>query len=118
MIAELGHLAVIIAFMVAIVQSVVPMIGASKGYIGWMDAARPSAIIQFLLIFFAFIMLTISFVTSDFSVKLVASNSHSLKPLLYKISGVWGNHEGSMLLWILILAFYGLWLLYLVNDYR
>ncbi|MDC0335106.1 heme lyase NrfEFG subunit NrfE, partial [Amylibacter sp.] len=81
MIAELGHLAVIIAFMVAIVQSVVPMIGASKGYIGWMDAARPSAIIQFLLIFFAFIMLTISFVTSDFSVKLVASNSHSLKPL-------------------------------------
>jgi len=107
MIAELGHLAVIIAFMVAIVQSVVPMIGASKGYIGWMDAARPSAIIQFLLIFFAFIMLTISFVTSDFSVKLVASNSHSLKPLLYKISGVWGNHEGSMLLWILILAFYG-----------
>jgi len=107
MLAELGHLSVIIAFMVAIVQSIIPMLGAAKGYIGWMDAARPSAIIQFLLILFAFIMLTISFVTSDFSVKLVASNSHSLKPLLYKISGVWGNHEGSMLLWILILAFYG-----------
>ena len=107
MIAELGHLSVIIAFMVAIVQSVIPMIGASKGYVGWMDAARPAAIIQFLAIFFAFIMLTVSFITSDFSVKLVASNSHSLKPMLYKVSGVWGNHEGSMLLWILILAFYG-----------
>ena len=107
MLAEIGHLAVIIAFMVAIIQSVVPMIGAAKGYSGWMDAAAPAAVVQFLAVLLAFIMLTIAFVTSDFSVKLVASNSHSLKPMLYKVSGVWGNHEGSMLLWILILAFYG-----------
>ena len=72
-----------------------------------MDAAAPAAIVQFLAILLAFTMLMIAFVTSDFSVKLVASNSHSLKPMLYKVSGVWGNHEGSMLLWILILAFYG-----------
>ena len=107
MLAEIGHLAVIVAFMVAIIQSVVPMIGAAKGYSGWMDAAAPAAVVQFLAVLLAFIMLTIAFVTSDFSVKLVASNSHSLKPMLYKVSGVWGNHEGSMLLWILILAFYG-----------
>ncbi len=107
MFAELGHLAVVIAFAIAILQSIVPMIGASRGYAGWMDSATPAAIAQFLAILFAFAMLTISFVTSDFSVKLVASNSHSLKPMLYKVSGVWGNHEGSMLLWILILAFYG-----------
>jgi cytochrome c-type biogenesis protein CcmF len=107
MFAELGHLAVVIAFAIAILQSIIPMIGASKGYAGWMDAARPAAIAQFIAILFAFAMLTIAFVTSDFSVKLVASNSHSLKPMLYKVSGVWGNHEGSMLLWILILAFYG-----------
>ena len=107
MLAEIGHLAVIVAFMIAIIQSVVPMIGAAKGYSGWMDAAAPAAVVQFLAVLLAFIMLTIAFVTSDFSVKLVASNSHSLKPMLYKVSGVWGNHEGSMLLWILILAFYG-----------
>ena len=107
MFAELGHLAVVIAFAIAILQSVVPMIGAYKGYAGWMDAAGPAAIAQFAAILFAFTMLTVAFVTSDFSVKLVASNSHSLKPMLYKVSGVWGNHEGSMLLWILILAFYG-----------
>ena len=107
MLAEIGHLAVIVAFMVAIIQSVVPMIGAAMGYSGWMDAAAPAAVVQFLAVLLAFIMLTIAFVTSDFSVKLVASNSHSLKPMLYKVSGVWGNHEGSMLLWILILAFYG-----------
>ena len=107
MFAELGHLAVVIAFAIAILQSVVPMIGASKGYAGWMDAAGPAAIAQFIAVLFAFTMLTVAFVTSDFSVKLVASNSHSLKPMLYKVSGVWGNHEGSMLLWILILAFYG-----------
>ena len=107
MYAELGHLAVVIAFIAAILQSIVPMVGAAKGYAGWMDAAKPAAFVQFGAVAFAFAMLTIAFVTSDFSVKLVASNSHSLKPMLYKVSGVWGNHEGSMLLWILILAFYG-----------
>ena len=62
---------------------------------------------QFLLIAFAFAVLTYAFVVSDFSLAVVTSNSHTLKPMLYKVSGVWGNHEGSLLLWVLILAIYG-----------
>ncbi|TYP60526.1 cytochrome c-type biogenesis protein CcmF [Stutzerimonas stutzeri] len=107
MIAELGHFALILAFMVAIYQMTVPMIGAAKGWHGWMDSARPAAMAQLLLMVISFGALTIAFVTSDFSVLLVYENSHTLKPMLYKISGVWGNHEGSMLLWVLILALFG-----------
>ncbi|GLQ34394.1 c-type cytochrome biogenesis protein CcmF [Amylibacter marinus] len=107
MIAELGHMAVILAFVVAFVQAILPMWGGMTGDARLMHTAGPAALVQFGAVGFAFVMLTIAFVTSDFSVKLVASNSHSLKPMLYKFSGVWGNHEGSMLLWILILVFYG-----------
>ena len=107
MIAELGHFALILAFMVAIVQAVVPMIGASKGWRGWMAVAEPAANAQFLLIGFSFAALTYAFVSSDFSLEVVVKNSHTLKPMLYKVSGVWGNHEGSMLLWVLILALFG-----------
>ncbi|MBK4215509.1 heme lyase CcmF/NrfE family subunit [Paracoccus caeni] len=107
MTAEFGHFALILAFAVSIFQMTVPMIGASKGWNGWMEAARPAAIAQFLLIGLSFAALTIAFVTSDFSVRLVYENSHTAKPMLYKISGVWGNHEGSMLLWVLILALFG-----------
>jgi len=107
MTAELGHFATLLAFFVALLQVVVPLVGAGRNQAGWMAAAIPMAISQFILVGFAFVMLTIAFVTSDFSVRLVAANSHSLKPMLYKVSGVWGNHEGSMLLWILILSFYG-----------
>ena len=107
MIVELGHFALILAFGVAILQMAVPLVGAHKGWRGWMALAEPAATAQFLLVGFAFAALTFAFVTSDFSVKLVYMNSHSLKPLLYKISGVWGNHEGSMLLWLLILALFG-----------
>ena len=107
MIAELGHFALILAFMVAIYQMTVPMIGAAKGWHGWMDSARPAAMAQLLLMVISFGALTIAFITSDFSVLLVYENSHTLKPMLYKISGVWGNHEGSMLLWVLILALFG-----------
>jgi cytochrome c-type biogenesis protein CcmF len=107
MTAELGHFATLLAFFVALLQATVPMVGAQRNQSGWMAASVPLAITQFLLVGFAFVMLTIAFVTSDFSVRLVASNSHSLKPMLYKISGVWGNHEGSLLLWIMILSFYG-----------
>lgn len=107
MTAELGHFATLLALFVALIQAFVPLIGAHRNQTGWMAASVPMATVQFLLVGFAFAMLTVAFVTSDFSVKLVASNSHSLKPMLYKVSGVWGNHEGSMLLWILILSFYG-----------
>jgi len=107
MTAELGHFATLLAFFVALLQAVVPLVGAQRNQASWMAAGAPMAITQFLLIGFAFTMLTVAFVTSDFSVALVANNSHSLKPMIYKISGVWGNHEGSMLLWIFILTIYG-----------
>ncbi|MBC9245629.1 heme lyase CcmF/NrfE family subunit [Paracoccus sp. 11-3] len=107
MIAEFGHFALILAFMVSLFQMTVPLVGAAKGWLGWMDSARPAALAQFLLVGVSFAALTMAFVTSDFSLKLVYENSHTAKPMLYKISGVWGNHEGSMLLWVLILALFG-----------
>ncbi|MGR3199498.1 MAG: heme lyase CcmF/NrfE family subunit, partial [Paracoccus sp. (in: a-proteobacteria)] len=107
MIAEYGHFALILAFAVAIYQMTVPMVGAAKGWQGWMDSARPAALAQLMLMAISFGALTVAFVTSDFSVSLVYENSHTSKPLIYKISGVWGNHEGSMLLWVLILALFG-----------
>ena len=107
MIAEIGHFALILAFAVALFQMIVPMIGAARGLGGWIDSARPAAIAQFGLIGISFAALTAAFVTSDFSVLLVYENSHTAKPMLYKITGVWGNHEGSMLLWVLILALFG-----------
>ncbi|MEP0154906.1 heme lyase CcmF/NrfE family subunit [Pseudophaeobacter sp.] len=107
MITELGHFALILAFMVAIVQMVVPLIGAHKRWPGWMAVAEPAAQAQFFFTAFAFGALVWAFVTSDFSLRLVMLNSHSAKPMLYKISGTWGNHEGSMLLWVLIVALFG-----------
>jgi len=107
MITEFGHFALILAFFVAIVQSVVPLIGASKRWNGWMLFAEPAAITQFLLTAFSFGALVWTFTTSDFSLRIVVENSHSAKPMLYKISGTWGNHEGSMLLWLLILTLFG-----------
>ncbi|WP_126977944.1 heme lyase CcmF/NrfE family subunit [Frigidibacter oleivorans] len=107
MITELGHFALILAFVVAILQSTVPLIGAQRGWAGWMAVAMPAAAAQFWLIALAFAALTHAFVTSDFSLEVVWANSHTDKPMLYKLSGVWGNHEGSMLLWVLILALFG-----------
>ncbi len=107
MITELGHFALILALFVAIVQMIVPLIGAHRGWPGWMAMAAPAATLQFLFVAASFGALTWAFVTSDFSLRLVWANSHTLKPMLYKITGVWGNHEGSMLLWILILAVFG-----------
>jgi cytochrome c-type biogenesis protein CcmF len=107
MLNELAHFALILAFGVAIVQMMIPLIGAQRGNVGWMSLAEPAATIQFLLTGFAFAALTWAFVVSDFSLQLVYLNSHTDKPLIYKISGVWGNHEGSMLLWVLILALFG-----------
>lgn len=107
MIPELGHFALILALAVALVQGTLPLLGASRGDIRLMDLGRTAALTQALLVIVAFGALTQAYVTSDFSVANVVANSHSAKPLLYKISGVWGNHEGSMLLWALILALFG-----------
>ena len=108
MIAEIGLYALTLAFAVALAQAIVPLAGAHTGRAEWMALARPAAFLQALFVLTAFFALMAAYVTSDFSVANVAANSHTLKPLIYKISGVWGNHEGSMLLWIAILALYGL----------
>jgi cytochrome c-type biogenesis protein CcmF len=107
MIAETGHYALILALGVAIVQMVLPLIGARLRDPRLTLVAIPAAQAEFILIGIAFIALMTAYVTSDFSVLNVWQNSHSAKPLLYKISGVWGNHEGSMILWVLILALFG-----------
>ena len=107
MIAEAGHYALVLALGLAIVQSIVPMLGARWRDTGLMNVARSSALAQLLFVALSFGALTMLHVTSDFSVVNVFENSHSLKPLIYKITGVWGNHEGSMLLWVLILALFG-----------
>ena len=107
MIVEIGHFALILALCVAVTQAAVPMIGAHQNDRGWMAVAGPTAVAQLGLLLISFFALMYAYVTSDFSVKNVAENSNSLKPMIYKISGVWGNHEGSMLLWVLILALFG-----------
>jgi len=107
MIVEFGHFALVLAVIVAMFQMIVPFWGARVGDQRLMTAGEPAAMAQFGLLAIAFAALTYAYVTSDFSVANVTANSHSAKPLIYRISGVWGNHEGSMLLWILILALFG-----------
>jgi cytochrome c-type biogenesis protein CcmF len=107
MIVELGHFALILALMVALVQATLPLWGAQRGDARLMALAGPAALAQAALVAAAFGALTWAFVMSDFSLAVVYQNSHTAKPLLYKISGTWGNHEGSLLLWVLILAIYG-----------
>ena len=107
MTAELGQFALILALALAIVQGVIPLIGASRNDNVWMAVARPAAAGQFFFISMSFACLMYAYVVSDFSLANVAQNSHSAKPLLYKFTGVWGNHEGSMVFWNWILALYG-----------
>ncbi len=107
MIPELGHYALVLALLVAAYQSLAPLVAAARGHAAVMETAVPAAQSQFILVATAFAALTYAYVTSDFSVANVAQNSHSAKPLLYKITGVWGNHEGSLLLWALILTLFG-----------
>ncbi|MCB9949270.1 MAG: heme lyase CcmF/NrfE family subunit [Rhodospirillaceae bacterium] len=107
MIPELGHFALALALALALVQATVPLVGAARGRTPWMMTARPAALGQFAAIALAFLALTYVHVVSDFTVLNVVENSHSAKPMLYKVTGVWGNHEGSMLLWVLILALFG-----------
>ena len=107
MIAEIGHFALVLALAMALVQATAPLWGGVAGDVRLMALGPSLAIGQLMFIATAFACLIILYVTSDFSVVNVWQNSHSAKPLIYKISGVWGNHEGSMLLWVLILAFFG-----------
>src|SRR5215210_7431481 len=107
MIAEIGHYALVLALALAIIQGTVPFVGARLRDPILMGVAGTTAIGQFLFVALAFLALAACYVTSDFSVANVYQNSHSLKPLVYKVSGVWGNHEGSMVLWVLILSFFG-----------
>ena len=106
MITELGHFALILALATSLVQSVVPMVGARRGDQSMMAVAPVAALASFALVSIAFLALVHAYVTSDFSVRNVIENSHSLKPMIYKITGVWGNHEGSMLLWVAILVLF------------
>jgi cytochrome c-type biogenesis protein CcmF len=107
MIAEIGHYALVLALGLALIQSAAPLIGATLHDDTLMAVAGPTALAQFAFIAIAFAALAACYVASDFSVVNVLENSHSAKPLIYKITGVWGNHEGSMLLWVLILALFG-----------
>jgi cytochrome c-type biogenesis protein CcmF len=107
MIAELGHYALVLALGLALVQGSVPLWGARSGDPALMAVGTSTALAQFAFVAVSFAALTWCHVASDFSLLTVFENSHSAKPLVYKISGVWGNHEGSMLLWVLILALFG-----------
>jgi cytochrome c-type biogenesis protein CcmF len=107
MIAEIGHYALVLALALALIQGTLPIVGARLNDRLLMGIAEPVALVQFLFVAVSFAALTALYVTSDFSVLNVYENSHSAKPMLYKITGVWGNHEGSMLLWVLILALFG-----------
>jgi cytochrome c-type biogenesis protein CcmF len=107
MIAEIGLYALVLAAVTSLLQGTVPLIGAARQRLAWMEFADRAALAQLLLVAVSFGCLVAVFVQSDFSVRLVAANSHTAKPLLYKIAGAWGNHEGSLLLWVLILAVFG-----------
>lgn len=104
MIPELGHFALILALTVAVVQAIIPGMGLLCRRADWMAVAKPAALIQFALVLTAYGILTYSFIVHDFSVLYAANTSNSELPLIYRISGVWGAHEGSLLLWVLILS--------------
>jgi cytochrome c-type biogenesis protein CcmF len=107
MIPELGHYALVLALVLGLIQSVVPIIGAKTRDTALMRLATSTALMQFVLVALSFAALVTCYVTSDFSVATVVENSHSMMPLIYKFTSVWGNHEGSMLLWVLILSVFG-----------
>ncbi len=107
MLVEAGHFALALALGLSLIQCIVPLWGARANDPVLMAVGPATAVAVLICIAFAFLSLTVAYVTSDFSVLNVVENSHSTKPLIYKISGVWGNHEGSMLLWVLILALFG-----------
>ena len=104
MIPEIGHFALIMALVIALLQSSLPLIGSINGNVTWMQVAHPAARAQFVFVLIAFVALTSAFINNDFSVAYTANNSNSALPVQYRIAAVWGAHEGSLLLWGLILA--------------
>jgi hypothetical protein len=104
MIPEIGQVALILALMTALVLGIAPLVGAQTNRPALMNLARPSAIALFLWVTLSYVCLVISFVNNDFSVLNVAQNSNSALPVMYRIAAIWGAHEGSLLLWALILA--------------
>ncbi|HJV75749.1 MAG TPA: heme lyase CcmF/NrfE family subunit, partial [Noviherbaspirillum sp.] len=104
MIPELGNFALMLALCVALVQGILPIAGSFNGNRRWMALARPATAGQLILVSFAFASLVYAFVNNDFSVAYVASNSNSHLPVYYRIAGTWGGHEGSLLLWLFMLA--------------
>jgi cytochrome c-type biogenesis protein CcmF len=107
MIPELGHYALMLALGLALIQGTMPIVGTRTGDPVLMAIAAPAALAQFAFVAVAFGALAVSYVTSDFSVLNVYENSNSAMPLIYRLTSVWGNHEGSMMLWVSILAFFG-----------
>jgi cytochrome c-type biogenesis protein CcmF len=107
MIAELGHYALVLALALGLIQAIAPIVGARIYDTALMRLANSTAVMQFAFVALSFAALTVCYVNSDFSVANVFENSHSRMPLIYKMTSVWGNHEGSMLLWVLILALFG-----------
>ncbi|AJE49354.1 MULTISPECIES: heme lyase CcmF/NrfE family subunit [Rhodobacterales] len=104
---ELGHFVLALALALAIVQSTIPLFGAARGNLLWMRSARSTAFGQVVFVGLAFAALMRAFVVSDFTVLNVANNSHSLKPMIFKVAATWGSHEGSLLLWVFILTIFG-----------
>ena len=104
MIPELGHFALIMALVMALIQASLPVIGAAKGINSWVALAKPAARLQLFFILCSFAALAYAFVVHDFSVSYVANNSNTALPLVYRISAIWGGHEGSLLLWALTLS--------------
>src|SRR5262245_63856162 len=104
---EVGHFALVLALFIGLVQASVPLLGARRNDATLVGVANSTALAQFGFVVVAFAALTACYVASDFSVATVFDNSHSAMPLIYKFTSVWGNHEGSMLLWVLILTLFG-----------
>ncbi len=104
MLPELGQIALILALLIATVQAVLPLAGAQRGIASWMALARPAAYAQLALVGLAYAILTHAFVTQDFSVQYVTQHSNSLLPMVYRFTAVWGSHEGSLLLWVLVIT--------------
>jgi cytochrome c-type biogenesis protein CcmF len=107
MLIEIGHFALVLALLVALVQGTVPLVGASVRSRPLMDLGRSAAMLQFGLVALAFAVFMHAHIVSDFSVRNVFENSNTAKPMLYKVTGVWGSHEGSMMLWVLMLSLFG-----------
>jgi cytochrome c-type biogenesis protein CcmF len=107
MIGEIGHFCLIVALMLALAQGILPLVGAHRGRTAWMAVAQPAAQGQFLFVAISFVLLITAFVNNDFSILVVAQHSNTQLPTPYRIAAVWGGHEGSMLLWVLMLGLWG-----------